>query len=347
MKQATGKSATQMLFERLLTTWIEPEVEKRASQGLIVTPVLLGMVLIVWENLDEPRIFLNTDVADSVDEVSPIMDPALLPGEPVFESMIYGLRDVTLSKHFRNYPFVFVMRGAKEKYYVVSQKMYQVIGTKDFEVLRDPLAKNGVYIITGENQVRLFLDVIRNYYDGLSSPALKRQETIRLAKTMVDSVRQTATDRVKRHLKLPPLFVFQDDEFLPLLLEARQTYIDGYFFSSIATAATTADRICIRLSEHYELQKSFRKWVLDQTLGNKISKLRAEGVLTEGQEELLIKINKIRVRHLHPRKSMNEITLKRDAFKSVFLLHQLLEGTFSVYRDHTFLQGRIVPKPLV
>lgn len=181
----------------------------------------------------------------------------------------------------------------------------------------------------------------------MSSPALKRKETIRLAKNIVDSVRRVATARVKRQLKLPALLVFQDDEFLPLLLEARQTYIDGYFFSSIATAVTTVDRICIRLSEHYELPKSFREWLLKETLGNKFDRLRAKGVLTEKQAELVREINEIRKRHLHPKKTISALTLKRDVFRSILLLHQLLEGTFSVYRDHTLLQGRIVPKSLV
>ena len=187
--------------------------------------------------------------------------------------------------------------------------------------------------------------IVRSTFSA--SDATKRRVSIRLAEAETEAFKSTVRARVKRHLRLPYLLVHHDDEFQPLLYEARQTYIDGHFFSCIASTATTADRICIRLSQWYGLPRPLQKWVVGQTLGNKIQRLRSEGVVTKDQEDLLNKINRIRNRHLHPSRQIKMLTLKRDTIASVCLLQQFLEGTFSVYRDNTFNQGVMVPKPLV
>ncbi len=192
----------------------------------------------------------------------------------------------------------------------------------------------------------VYLDVVRNGYDGLS-PALKRRWTSQFVQSLLDNDKSNALARVKRHLRLPTVLIHKEDEFLPLLLETRATYIDGHFFSCVASAVTTADRICNRLPQYYNLSVSLQRWVLRATLGNKIYKLRAEGVITKKQEGWLKELNCIRNRHLHPKRPVSILTLKRDAFTAIVLLHNLLEGTFSVFRDHTFEQGEIVPKPLL
>ena len=192
----------------------------------------------------------------------------------------------------------------------------------------------------------VFLDVIRNTYDNLST-GKKRLETINLARQLVDEVQSDATPRIKRHLRLPTLIIHADDEFLPLLLEARETYIHGYFFSCIASAVTTADRICNRLMERYGvLVRERRRITEDQTFGQKIQPLRTRGIITNDQERLLIRLNRIRNRHLHPKQPLRRLTLKRDALQMVRLLHEFLEGTFSVFRDYAVENGRLVPRPL-
>jgi hypothetical protein len=159
--------------------------------------------------------------------------------------------------------------------------------------------------------------------------------------------RATATEKARRHLRLPTLIIHQEDEFLPLLLEARQTYIDGHFFSCVAAAVTTADRICIRLMHRFNLPAAEQRQMLTRTFGQKIQPLRARGIITVQQEALLNKMNRIRTRHLHPRTAPSAMTTKRDALAAVQLLHELLEGTFSVFRDYEISNGSFVPKPIV
>ncbi len=342
-----NKSAAQTLFDRIMTTWIIPEIEERANQNLVNLPFNLTAALIIWEKPRTPQILLNDEADASIDELQVTTTKPTPAGQPVNPALIKSLKQIKLISSRRTYPFIFLIQANEGLFYILSKAMLRVIHTREFEVLKKSLATEGVKIGSDEDEVQVYLDVIRNHYDYLSTPALKRQEVIRLGEALVEDVKKTATARVKRHLRLPTLLVHRDDEFLPLLYETRRTYIDGHFFSCIASAATTADRMCNRLSRRYDLSLSLQKWMLEQTLGNKIPKLRAEKVITKDQEALLSRLNRVRNRHLHPRRTISMITLKRDALMAVQLLHQLLEGTFSVYRDHTFAQGRIVPKRLV
>lgn len=346
MSTGINKTAAQTLFERVIATWIRPEVEKRA-QGLAASPFNLAVGLIVWDDLSNPKILLNDEADSSILELKVNTVSPISPSQPVNASTINGLRSIRLVDSLRSYPFLFLLLANQNKYYLLSKKMSRVVHTRDFEVLKQQLATEGLKLGPESYEVTVYLDATRNLYDYQSTPAGKRREAIRLAETYTESYKRTVMPRVKRHLRLPHLLVHQDDEFLPLLYETRQTYIDGHFFSCVASAATTADRICIRLSQWYGLPRLLQKWVVEQTLGNKIQKLRSEGVITKDQEDLLVKINEIRNRHIHPNRPLRALTLKRDAFIVVCLLHELVEGTFSIYRDHTFKEGVIVPKPLV
>jgi hypothetical protein len=91
----------------------------------------------------------------------------------------------------------------------------------------------------------------------------------------------------------------------------------------------------------------FRRQLLGMTFGQKIQPLRAKHLFTAGQEQLLLRLNRIRTRNLHPRRRLTDRRLKRDALKAVVLLHEILEGTFSVFRDYTIENGVLVPRPLV
>src|SRR5436853_1635350 len=346
MVKTIKKSATQTLFDRILRTWVIPEVESRAQAKQVEKPFVLILALVIWEPDQSHRVMLNDEVGTIVTQMEFVNSDSLVRGQAIECSHIQGIGAITVLPKYRTCPFILVVQGKQGMYYVASHLMARIIGKREFEILREPLSKEGVKLPPNEYQMNVYLDVIRNGYEGLP-PGLKRRQTLDLGRLRTEQFRRTAIDRVKRHLRLPTLLVHPDDEFLSLLLEARETYIDGYFFSCIASAATTADRICNLLAQRYRLPLRLQKWVLGETLGNKIYKLCKEGVINKRQLEVLLKINRIRVRHLHPKSKLSKLTLKRDALAALTLLHELLESTFSVYTDHTFDQGRMVPKSLI
>lgn len=346
MSQTIKKSAAQTLFDRIMVTWIYPEVERRVEQGIASYPFNLLVALIVWEDRKKPTILLNNEADDKIVDLPVTTKEPTESGKPVNPANIVGLNGIKLIEGLRNFPFIFLILGGDEKYFILSKRMSVIVGNKEFSVLYTPLATEGVRLSPSNYHMDVYIDLIRNGYEGMPA-SVKRETAIRLAETHIQRYKQKAKSCVKRHLRLPALNVHNEDELLPLLYEARQTYIDGYFFSCIASTATTADRICNRLSARYSLPIEIQELFLGETFGNKPQKLRAEGVITKDQEALLMKINKIRNRHIHPRRTISQLTLKRDAFVAVCLLHELIEGTFSIMRDHTFHEGRIVPKPLL
>ena len=338
-------SAAQILFNRLVRTWIVPEANARARQSPGTGPIPLRLALLVWEQADGPTMFLNDEVFGKIARLQVISTGPVSQGQQVTAEHIKGLAQVSLRSSLNRHPYIFVVQGSEQKFYVKSSRTEEMLSTRDFNALAEPLSSEGVLLTSGETQLSVYLDVIRNLYDQVP-PEKKRKEFLKMMDTYGRDDKSEARGRSRRHLRLPTLMIHKEDEFLPLLLETRQTYIDGHFFSCIASAVTTADRICIRLTQRHSWPSEDQKKMLARTFGQKLQPLRAKNVITEHQKNLLNKMNQIRIRHLHPRKSPSSLTTKRDALAAVRLLHEFLEGTFSVFRDYMIENGKLMPKPL-
>ena len=304
--------------------------------------------MIIWDQpADQPLVYLNDDVRRKVLKLTFKAARPVTKGQAVTAGDINGLKKAVLRHGIHDKPFVLVIQGKGEKLFLVSGRMNGILGNRDFELLAEALATEGLSLTSEDSTFNVFLDVIRNSYDGFP-PAHKRRETIQQAELEIERVKKDAVGRVKRHLKLPTLICHMEDEFLPLLLETRQTYIDGYYFSCIASGVTTADRICNRLVQRYGIPAEKRESIFRETFGQKIPRLRSLGVINDQTADLLERMNRIRTKHLHPKDRLQPITITRDALRVIRLLHEVLEETFSVYRDYMIGDGgQLVPRPLV
>jgi hypothetical protein len=151
---------------------------------------------------------------------------------------------------------------------------------------------------------------------------------------------------VRRSRKLPALITSTVPQVTELLIETRATYVDGHYFSTVAAAATTADRICLHLADRYELPPKESRWLREQTFGKKLDKLRKLGLLDNASHGSLWKLNRVRNRHLHPQAPLSGLTAKRDALLAIRLLHEFVERTVSVFRDYQIEDGRLSPRPI-
>ena len=345
MSKQVRESAAQTLFNRLVRTWIVPAANARVKQDAGTGPIPLRLALLVWEQTDGPTVFLNDEVFGNVVRSKVITTEAVSQGQQVMAEHIGGLEHVSLRNSLNRHPYIFIVQGCEQKFYVKSSRTEEVLRTRDFNALAEPLSREGVLLSSDDTLLSVYLDVIRNLYDQASS-AQKRRELLKMMNNHSRTDKSEARRRARRHLRLPTLIIHKEDEFLPLVLETRDTYIDGHFFSCIASAVTTADRICIRLTQRYSWPSQEQKRMLARTFGQKLQPLRAKNVITERQEELLHKMNRIRKRHLHPRESPSSLVTKRDALAAIRLLHEFLEGTFSVFRDYMIENGKLMPKPL-
>lgn len=346
MTRVIRKSAAQTLFDRAMETWINPEVSRRIQLGLIKPPLDLESALVVWEVPSDPYVYLNDEVDSHVARVKWVTSSKSSSSRGPNTSRTASLKSVALRRPAGEHPFLCIVKGNDRRYYLWSRRTTEVLSTTDFEAARHSLATEGVRILQEPYQVSVFLDTLANRYFNTGSPNGKRALVLRRGRELIDEVTSEATARVKREISLPHLLIHNDDEFLPLLLEARSTYRDGYYFSCIAASVTTADRICLRLAEHFGVPTSEMSWLEEQTLGRKIDRLASLLLIDTYQVGILKTINTIRTRHLHPRHDISHTMLRRDARASMTLLHQLLDGTVSVYRDHAFRDGIMVPKPL-
>src|SRR5262249_45694612 len=155
-------------------TWLYPELQKRAQQGLITGPVTLTMALVLYEDAVNYRVQMNDEVKTSVSQLDIICAEPIVPGQAVSHPALGGLKRVRLLPELRNSPFVFIALGKEGKYYVLSHKMSRIVGNREFEVLANNLATEGVVIRSGDSLGQVYLDVVRNGYDGMPV-AVKRR----------------------------------------------------------------------------------------------------------------------------------------------------------------------------
>lgn len=340
----SSKSPAQMLFERIIRTWVLPEVQKRAESTPQDGPIPLRVGLLIWESPTAPTIFLNDQVFGKVETIHVQLAKPIQKNQAVTPDYIRGIDRIKLSRQYWGKPYIYICQGENENYFITFAKISQLKDSDQFKVLKSALKNEGVQLTSNEEDLSVSIDLIKNHY--LGTPAQKRLFTLQLKRTRKDSFDLAVTDKIKRHLKLPTFIIHADDEILPLLLEARNTYIDGHFFSCIASSATVADRICINLVKRHDIKTSKKSDIVENTFGQKIERMQSLNLISGKQAIILDSLNQIRNKHIHPGKPVSSLSTQRDAYKAIKFLHEFLEETVSVFRDYVIENGRLVPRPL-
>jgi hypothetical protein len=233
------KPAAQILFDRVMATWIYPELQRRVEEGLVSYPALLTQALILCKNRKTEKVFLNDEVRGNVVEVIVDFVEPVGSGQPVLFSNIAGLKAIRMSDHLRSYSYVFFIQGKDNRYYLTSRNMSSI--SREFSRLNAALSKQGVAVGPEEYEQHVYFDFTANLWHSSASLGSKRKAKKELTKATLQFMNSKVRGCVERKLRLPVVFIHPEDEFLLLLMEVRETYVDGHFFSSIAAAATTAD----------------------------------------------------------------------------------------------------------
>ena len=339
------RSPAQILFERIIKTWIVPAANKRSTSQPKQAPIPLRLALIVWEtDENEPYVYFNHEVFGRVIIADVIASKPVEKGQLITPEEIKGLKRVRLDRKHWGQTYIFICQGKYEQYYVTFGKIGKLNDAKEFQRLKNPLESEGVKLKIGESSLQVAIDLIKNSYFG--STNVKRQTTLQLKRLRIEKSSKNATKKVQRYLKLPTYIVHKDDEILPLLLEARETYIDGLFFSCIGASAAAADRLCVGLLNRYGVNVKTKNELLNCTFGEKLERLQAMKLIDNNQFDILSRLNRLRNKHLHPTYPITGRTTQVDSLKTLKLLHEFLEGTLSVFRDYVIEEGRLVPRPI-
>jgi len=159
-------------------------------------------------------------------------------------------------------------------------------------------------------------------------------------------------DAVERMWDLPPMIVKPYGEYLALLLESRELYIAGHFYSCVAMCGIVGERL---------IKDAFRASVLVQQSNSpqppsdaafdQLERIEVNGIVRFLKEAELLSaeaakaaesLGQLRNQYAHARGKAPQ----PDALKAIKLLHILVEDTVSVFKfeiteDGTFIHGPI------
>lgn len=157
-------------------------------------------------------------------------------------------------------------------------------------------------------------------------------------------------ESVERMATLPPLAIEPEGEYLALLLEARELFVDGRFYSCVAMCGIVGERLIkdlLRISVLINDSGS-AKVPSDQAFDQLervevyalVNFLKSASVLSEDAAQAAAKLSELRNTYAHSRGKAP----KSDALKAITHLHAIVEGTVSVFKQFEIKDGVLVPK---
>jgi hypothetical protein len=192
--------------------------------------------------------------------------------------------------------------------------------------------------------IEVFLDLLPNQPKNEQSRESFRQ----LLRQRFEAV---LADAVERMWDLPPIVLLKPhSDYLNLVIEARDLYIIGHFYSCVAMCGIVSERL---------IKDVFRVSILVQKNGppqtpsdsafDQLERVEVNGIIRFLKETNLItataakaavSLYQLRNKYSHARGKAPQL----DAIKAIKLLHALLEDTVSVFKDFEFKDGSMVRK---
>ncbi len=147
-----------------------------------------------------------------------------------------------------------------------------------------------------------------------------------------------------------PVMMTPAAPFAELLMDARQHFIWGRFYSCVVMCGVAAERILKDLFVHALRVRVGGEWLqLTPEVARQIERLDVEGIreallksgnLDRGLRKSVQRLMELRNSYVHSRYAQPE----EDARAAVRCLHEMVEGTVSVFKDHEFVDGILMPR---
>ena len=160
---------------------------------------------------------------------------------------------------------------------------------------------------------------------------------------------QKLDEMISRYRELPAIIV-HFGKYSELLLEARELFVEGKFYSCVAMCGITAERIAKELFRTSLLMRGKNKWtfpsdeqsaILDRIEINDIRELLIKSeVIDENLRKPFQKLSELRNKYAHATGKKP----KEDAKSAINYLHQIVEGTVSVFKKYEIKDGKLVLK---
>lgn len=166
-----------------------------------------------------------------------------------------------------------------------------------------------------------------------------------------EELEQDLDNRISRYRELPAIMVQmrdEKDEYVKILHEARRLYVEGKFYSCVAMCGVTSERIAkdilkriipVRKVNKATPSKFFKQ--LDRIPMEVVRELViAAGAVDSSLRNAFMKLASLRDKYVHAR----WIGSQKDAQKTIKYLHEIIEGTVSVFKEYKIQKGKLVPK---
>ena len=189
------------------------------------------------------------------------------------------------------------------------------------------------------------------YLDTLANTPKTDSARLHYGHVLSLKFKQRLKDSVERIWDLPSIMLKEPGPYVDLFLESRDLFIAGYFYSCVAMCGIVAERILkdllrtsvlIRRDDHIPTLPS--EDAFDQLerveISGIVNFLNKAGLLQDKAKKAADGLIKLRNQYAHARGKEP----KKDATKAVELLHTLLEGTVSVFKDFEIKDGKFVRK---
>lgn len=193
-----------------------------------------------------------------------------------------------------------------------------------------------------EITIPLFIDTIPNV---LKHPKIKKDIVQSLRKQLESQI----VDMVTRYASLSPLMI-QHGEYCNLLIEARNLFTWGFFYSCVAMCGITAERI---------LKDMFAKslLVISDNQARRLNDMAVKdlesfsaraicnflidaGILDKSLRPAFKALGELRNKYTHAGGKKP----KQDARKAVRLLHTIVNDTVSIFKDFEIREGKLIRK---
>ena len=195
-------------------------------------------------------------------------------------------------------------------------------------------------------------EMMEIYIDLLSNQPKTEQAKQQNSQMMRERFEAKLPTAVERIWQLPPVMLHNPEgEYVQLLLESRELFIYGFFYSCVSMCGIVGERLIKDMFRAAVLifkegkrpfrptDKAFEQFERVEVSGI-IRFLNEAGLLEDAAKKAAEELVTLRNKYAHARGKEPEA----DAIQAVKWLHALLEGTVSVFKNFEIKDGAFVRK---
>jgi hypothetical protein len=131
---------------------------------------------------------------------------------------------------------------------------------------------------------------------------------------------------------LPPLLM-DDGPYCALLREARDVFVDGYFYACVAMCGISFERFQRDKAKPYGATRQIKLWQIQKIL-------RTNEVVTRETLALCKDMADLRNEYAHG----HGLKPREDALRALAWMHSFIDNETNLMRDFEILHGRLIRK---